>query len=219
MAARRHPPMISILVLSLAVTAAAGIPAPQDLAAVGIVVSPRSERSVAVLRSQGRTRMGSVGDTVFGGRIVAISRDTVVVLWSDGPHEVRLAGVGLATRAALAPTPDAPKDAQAGDRTFERKEVERRLGDEMQRILAETSLLPVTSAGRVTGLTINRMPEGTVLSDAGLQSGDILTEINGTPIDSMATLIGLWGRLQGENVIHAQVLRNGQPVSLGLVLR
>ena len=223
--------MISILLLSLALPAVVPAPGstsgvtapstagiPDDLIAVGIVVSPRRERSVAVLRSQGRTRMGSVGDAMFGGRIAAITRDSVTVEWRDGRREVRLAGASLGSRSPLAPTP--PTAAAApGDRTFARKEVERRLGDEMQKILAETSLLPVTSAGRVTGLTISRMPEGTVLSEAGLQSGDILTEINGVPIDSMATLIGLWGRLQGESVIHAQILRNGQPVSLGLVLR
>ena len=75
-------------------------------------------------------------------------------------------------------------------------------------------------AKRVRTPHLDRMVrEGTVLTDVGLQAGDILTEVNGVPIDSMATLIALYGRLQGESVIHAQVLRNGQPVSLGVVLR
>ena len=212
--------MISIFFLSLAMTAASAPAAPPDITALGVVVSRHPERSVAVLRSQGRTRVAGVGDAVFGGRIVAIARESVTMEFGEGPREVRLAGAPVTSRVAPAPaTPTALPVAGPGERTFERREVERRVGEEMQRILAETTLLPVTSAGRVAGLTITRLPEGTVLTDVGLQSGDILTEVNGVPIDGMATLIALWGRLQGENVIQARVLRNGQPVSLGVVLR
>jgi hypothetical protein len=35
----------------------------------------------------------------------------------------------------------------------------------------------------------------------------------------MATLIGLWPRLQNESTLTAIVLRNGQPVSLTVSLR
>jgi hypothetical protein len=40
--------------------------------------------------------------------------------------------------------------------------------------------------------------------------------INGVRIDSLATLAGLYGRLQGEATIRAEVLRDGQPVSITL---
>ena len=73
--------------------------------------------------------------------------------------------------------------------------------------------------GRVNGFSIARMPEGTLLSDAGLRAGDVVTEVNGVPIDSLATLIGLWPRLQTESAIRAVVMRNGQPVSLSVDLR
>jgi general secretion pathway protein C len=207
--------MISSFLLSLALTGAA----PADLAAVGIVASTRSERSVAVLRAGGRTRMGSIGDTVFGGRIVAISAGAVVVEFTDGPRELRLGAAVAANVAPVRSVAAPPVEAPAGERTLERREVERRLGEEIPRILAETTLLPVTSAGRVAGLTISRMPPGTILSEAGLQAGDILTEVNGVPIDSMATLIALYPRLQGESMLRAHVLRNGQPLTLSLVLR
>ncbi len=205
--------MITNFFFSLAFLAVA----PPDLAAVGVVSSARPERSVAMLRAGGRTRLGSVGDTVFGGRIAAIAPDAVVVEFADGRKELRLLSAPLTT---LAPSPLAPTPpAGPSERVFERRDVERRLGEEVPRILSDTTLLPVTSGGKVVGLTISRMPPGTVLSEAGLQAGDILTEVNGVAIDSMATLIGLWPKLQGESVLRAQVLRNGQPVTLGLVLR
>jgi type II secretory pathway component PulC len=63
------------------------------------------------------------------------------------------------------------------------------------------------------------VPEGSLLTEAGLRAGDVLTQINDTPITSMATLIGLWPRLQNERTLRAIVLRNGQPVSLTVSLR
>jgi type II secretory pathway component PulC len=100
-----------------------------------------------------------------------------------------------------------------------RAEVERRLGTEIPRILAETALAPVTEDGRVVGLAVTRLAEGTVLSDAGLRVGDVLTQINDTPIDGMASLIGLWPRLQGATELRAIVRRGGHPVSLSVTLR
>ena len=72
---------------------------------------------------------------------------------------------------------------------------------------------------QVSGFAITRMPEGTLLTDAGLRAGDILTEVNGVAIDSLATLIGLWPRLQTETTLRAVVLRGGQPVTLTVSLR
>jgi type II secretory pathway component PulC len=100
-----------------------------------------------------------------------------------------------------------------------RVEVQRRLGEEIPRILAETAVAPVMEEGRVVGVQITRLPEGTLLGDAGLRAGDVLTRINGTDIDGMATLIGLWPRLQTATELRATVLRNGQPFALTVSLR
>jgi type II secretory pathway component PulC len=73
--------------------------------------------------------------------------------------------------------------------------------------------------GRVSGLALTRVPDGTLLTDAGLRPGDVLTEINDTRIDGMGTLIGLWPRLQTATELRATVLRNGQRVPLTLTLK
>jgi type II secretory pathway component PulC len=102
---------------------------------------------------------------------------------------------------------------------MEKRDVEKRLGGEIPRILAETTVVPVMEDGHVAGLALTRIPDGTLLSEAGLRAGDVLTEVNDTRIDGMATLIGLWPRLQNASELRAVVLRNGQPVSLSLTLR
>jgi len=201
-----------VLALALAV-------APPDLSAIGIVVSARVEARAALLQSGGRTRVVGVGDTAFGGRVAAIESDHVAVDYDSGRVRLRLAA-GVATAPAIAATASSPaaEDTMPA-RAMERREIERRLGEESGRILAETTLVPAMDAGRVAGFTITRMPDSTLLSDAGLRPGDVLTEVNGVPIDSLATLIGLWPRMQTETAVRAVVLRNGQPVSLAVTLR
>jgi len=186
---------------------------PADLAAVGIVASRDASRSVVLLRSGGRTRVVSVGENAFGGRVTAIRADAVAIEFEGRSVDLRLSGDSV---RAAAPAPAA---GDPGAHVLTRRDVERRIGEEAPRILAETTLVHAVDAGRVAGFTLTRVPENSLLTDAGLRAGDVLTQVNDTPIDSMATLIGLWPKLQGESTLTAVVLRNGQPVSLTVSLR
>jgi general secretion pathway protein C len=195
--------------------------APPDLSATGIIVSPRPDKSAAILRSAGRSRVVVVGDAAFGGRVSSIESGRVVVEFEGQPVELRLAS-GQAPRSGLLRPVVAAAPAAAtagGDLTLERRDLERRLASETSRILAETTLVPVQSGSQVTGFTLSRIPEGTILSDAGLQAGDVLTSVNDVPIDSLATLVGLYPRLQSESSVRAVVLRGGVPVTLSVKLR
>jgi general secretion pathway protein C len=209
--------------MMLPLLAALLVAPPTDLAAVGVVLGRGSAPSVAILRSGGRTRIAAVGEAAFGGRVFSVESRTVVLDFAGTRVEVPL----VSSRSALAhaeprPLPAAPTSAAEAvvpSRTMEKREVERRLGDEVPRILAETTVAPVTEDGRVTGLALTRVPEGTLLTEAGLQAGDVLTRINDTVIDGLPTLIALWPRLQGARELNAVVLRNGQPISLRVSLK
>lgn len=215
------------LILSLAWAAAAAeappFPAPAAPAAdaldgvdlVGLVISPDGARSSAVLRSAERTRVVGLGDTFFGARVAAIGDGRVTLEAGGRTRELRL--------AAAPEEPPAPAAASAGAedeaRVFTRAEVERRIADETPRLLSETALIPVSENGQVSGFTLSRVPEGSLLTDLGLRAGDVLTDINGTPIDSMATLLALYSRLRNESEIRATVLRGGSVVPLVVRLR
>lgn len=190
-----------------------------DLALVGVVLTPRAEGRVAVVESGGRTRVAAIGETVFGLTVTAIAEGEVVL---QGDGEALRLRVGPARAPALVPAAFAHAAGPAADpsaRELPRADVVRRIGEESSRILAETTLVPVIDNGRAAGFTLTRIPENSLLTDAGLRAGDVLVEVNGTPVDSLATLIGLWPRLQSESMVRATVLRNGEPVSLSVALR
>jgi len=200
----------------LAAAVAAGAPA--DLAVVGTIVSPRPERSMAILRSAGRTRTAAAGERAFGGRIVSVSQGLVTLEF--GPERVQLRLSGIDAVAAPSPGPAAPAPDAAADpgRTMARADVERRLGEEIPKILAETTVVPYLERGEVAGLLVSRMPDG-LLSDVGLRPGDVLQSVNEVPVDSVATLASLWPRFQDATEVRAVVLRDGRPFSLRLALR
>jgi general secretion pathway protein C len=205
--------MLLLALLSLAA-------APPDLSAVGVIVSARPAAGVALLRSGGRTRAVAVGESAFGGRVVAVDTTKVVVEFGGVRVEVPLAGaatirVAAAPQAPLAPAAD---DAPPPPRAMPRVDVEKRLAAEMQRILAETAVAPVSEDGRVVGLRLIRLAQGTLLTDVGLRTGDVLTSINGLPTDSLPALMALWPQLQGASDLRASVLRDGRSVSLSLGL-
>ncbi len=202
------------------VLVAAAVAIPGDLALLGMVQHTDPARSSAVLRSAGRERVLGVGDSAFGGTLTAVSEGSVTLKFGDETIEVRLpqtAGVPPAPRFPAAAAVPAPA---RGGRVMMRAEVEKRLGQEIPRILAETTLVPAREpGGKIAGFTLSRIADQTLLTDAGLRPGDVLTEINGTPIDSVATLAALYSRLAGEGEIRAVVLRDGQSVPLTITLR
>jgi type II secretion system protein C len=218
--------LASVALLAVTVATAAGAAPPADLAAIGVVVSPRAEHSVVLLHAGGRTRALSVGESAFGGRVATIAADRVTIDFGGRIVTLRISGGSADTAAVARAEPPAAPAAETGAadpatsaRAMERREVERRLGEEVPRILAETTLLPVTEGGQVAGFTLTRVPEGTLLTDAGLKAGDVITSVNDVPIDSLATLLRLWPRLQSESVLRAIVLRGGRPIALSLTLR
>jgi type II secretion system protein C len=198
--------------------------APADLGLFGVVLGRTPERSTAILASGGKTRVVAVGESAFGGRLVSVAADSVTLDFGGRTVELRLqsAQAGLPgtplPRPAL-PAGAPPEDPETPARDMDRAEVQRRLGEEIPRILAETAVAPVMEDGRVVGVQLTRLPEGSLLSDAGLRPGDVITRINDTDIDGMATLVGLWPRLQAASELRAVVLRNGRPVSLLVALR
>jgi type II secretion system protein C len=193
-----------------------------DLKLVGLVQS--RENPVVILASGVSTRVAAVGESAFGHRVVAAANG-VVTLERDGQRvELRLrqaqpqAPVAGAERAIAVGTA-AENTPMSSVRSFSREDVSRRLREEIPRILAETSIIPIRRDGRVVGLTLSRIPPGSMLMDAGLVAGDVLTRVDGVDMDSTASLLALWPRLQTASEVTATVLRAGEPFSVQVRLR
>ena len=182
------------------------------------VVLARSGRHAATLSSEGRTRPVVAGDRAFGCEVSAIRKDQVDLLCGGERRTLRLIASAATTRTAASSEPVA-EAAPPADFTLSRAELEARLDREMPRLMTETTLIPVTSRGLVSGFTLSRVPEGTILETLGLRAGDVLVSVNETPIDSFTTLVGLWPRLQSSGAVRAQVMRDGKPLDISVSIK
>ncbi len=196
-----------------------------DIEVTGIVRTPAPGRSVAILTSYDRTRVVAVGETAFGARLVSVGVERITLEIEGERLEKPLARFAPPAPATPAPQVshvdpyEPPEDPATPARDMDRRQVQIRLGEEMDRILAETALVPVTEDGRVVGVRLSRVAKGSLLTDAGLRAGDVLTRVNDTEIDGLASLIALWPRLQSATDLRAVVLRGGEPISLRVTLR
>ena len=86
--------------------------------------------------------------------------------------------------------------------------------------LAGTRPLPprvATSLGRVSGVEVVEVVDGSPAAQAGLRPEDLIVELNGTPVESVDDIQRLMvGELIGSRV-HARVLREGSETELDLV--
>jgi general secretion pathway protein C len=206
---------MSIALLTLL---ALGSTNPESVRVSGIVASSAPGCSAAIFESEQRRRVAGVGEVVFGGRVTSIEAGRVTLDFGTGDVELRLEGSGVAVPPSPVAAPVEERGEEEAVAHIERAEVDRRLKVEMSRILSETQLRAVREGGAVRGLAVVRLPAGTLLSEVGLEPGDVITEVNGVVLDSMATLIGLWPRLQGATELRATVLRDGRELPLTVTL-
>jgi general secretion pathway protein C len=202
-----------MIALLLAAVLGADAGPPPDLVVVGTIVSPRPDKSLAILHSAGRTRTVGAGDTAFGGKVAFVSQGIVALDFGPERVELRLSG----TNAAPPPLAARAKPATDGSLAMARSDMEKRLGEEIPKILAETTVVPYLDQGAVTGLLLSRLPQG-ILSEVGLKQGDVLQSLNDVPVDSLATLASLWPRFQNATEVRAVVLRDGRPLNLTVSL-
>jgi len=211
-----------------------------ELSLEGVVVSSHPSFSIALVRRQGarRARPIRVGEKAYGWTLVEVLEE--MALFERDGEEVCLL-LGAESKPPAAPAAGLPgteeKIASSGaesllaindgdidndewvKRRFERSEMRERLTKEMPMILAKTGLTVKVEEGQVRGLQITHLPDGTLLSEAGLLAGDILRSINDVPLDGLETLAGLYPRLESESEIRIVVERRGRVLRLGYEIR
>ena len=69
------------------------------------------------------------------------------------------------------------------------------------------------------GVRVEDAPSGSLSNKLGLQSGDIITSINGQPINSPGDLARVYGQFNSLTSIRAEVRRAGTPVMLNFSIQ
>jgi len=191
---------------------------------------------VAVISDAGNgERVFRVGqDVVPGVRLASVHADHVV-LSRDGreetlrlPRDTRLAPADVvrptpatvrggqspaspsASRKPLPTTVRAPADwRQTVDRL-------RQNPDELMR---RVQVVPVLSDGKLSGVRLSTGTDVALLEQIGLRQGDVVTAVNGVPVDSVERGRQIMDGLAASSAVRVTVLRNGKPAEVTVGLR
>ena len=190
-----------------------------ELVLDGVIVAENPADSVALVRraAAGRAQILRVGQELYGYVLVEVAKEYVRFQGRDSELRLSLAGAPSSSEAAEAAEAEPSKGSEESEwirRAFPREIARARLEKEIPVILSETDLTPRVEDGEVRGLSLSRLPDGTLLSESGLLPGDILVSINGEPLVGVDALWDLIARLVDQDEIRIVVRRRGEVLKL-----
>ncbi len=200
---------------SILLYAPASGPGP-ELVLDGVIVAENPADSVALVRraESGRAQVLRVGQELHGYVLLEVAKGFVRLQGELGELRLFLAGAGASTAPSEKELSNDGRDSEWIRRAFPRAVARERLSKEIPVILSETDLTPRVEDGEVRGLSVARLPDGTLLSESGLLPGDILVSINGEPLSGVEALWELIARLVDQEEIRVVVRRRGETLKL-----
>ncbi len=170
-----------------------------DLTLVGTRVDGASGRgsAILVLPDDTQATIGVGEEVVPGVRLIGVAFDSVTLDNAGNREELYLDQSGPVPAGTIMPAAAPPP---AVDRP--------RLGADLQ-------ATPRIADGRITGLVLAPKGSGAAFAAAGLQPGDVLVSVDGTPVATLGDPAALVRRLDAGG-LSVQIERGGRPLSLTL---
>lgn len=161
--------------------------------------------SAIIAGADGVQNSWSVGETIMPGAMLhAVAFDHVVIS-NNGVLEKLYIDQSVpaenVTPDTLAPTP--PPGNQPSVKL------------NAQTLQQSIGLNPRNEGGKVTGLVVSAKDDGTMLSAAGLQKGDVITSVNGRPVSAAAELAA---QLRPGARLTLEIERGAQKLPVALIL-
>lgn len=130
------------------------------------------------------------------------------------------------TSKPIEPGPISIASDRYSEEGFERDKGEIRISQEYRdnlikkdlgKILMQASAEPVMkSDGSIEGFILDQIEPASIFEKSGLQNGDIVTSINGIPLNNVTAAIKLLQSLKDATKVEFEYKRGGQPVAVSI---
>jgi general secretion pathway protein C len=180
------------------------------------VLADAEGRGVALIRLPGgENKLFSIGQGVSANIVLHSIYPDKVLLLRNGQHEsLYLEGKNTDKHIAQVQPNVAPPAADSQRLSAYRHEILRKPED-MARYLR---LQPAREQDNFIGYRVYPGKEQDILGELGLQTGDIVTAVNGVLLDSPLKGLDILQQLAQAHNVHLELLRNGSKLSLNIVL-
>jgi len=214
---------------------------------IGTVVLPGDlERSLAaIVGSDNKAGLHRGGAEVEGSRIRAIHSDGVVLQNTgvlcrlamfevEGPAKKPKLQPAIKQRKALAKKRGPTADRNAGLSEDEMAEGIQKVNDtnynvsrsmlnkvldNAGKIIGIAAIAPKMEGGQSIGMEIRGIRPGTLLTNLGIQNGDILESVNGQPLSNPDTALGAYTTLRTADKFNLSIRRGGRSMMINYSLQ
>lgn len=90
------------------------------------------------------------------------------------------------------------------------------INQDLSKIMMQATAIPAIQNGEILGFKLLQIDGDSIYAKAGFVDHDIITNINGQPLNSAASAVRLLQSLRGENRIDVDFLRGGESQKLNL---
>jgi general secretion pathway protein C len=191
-------------------------PSSMPLVLAGLLATPDPKEGMAIIgESAQAARVVTVGQPVPGGATLhSVYMDRAVIDRNGTLESVLLP---RRSEGSLAPPPPPPPVASQGpDASIER--MRRLVADDPSVIMQVMRPQPVFAGGKMRGFRVYPGANRQAIARLGLRAGDLVTAINGTPLDDKDRAQEIFGTLNSSSDARVTVTRNGRQQELQLNL-
>lgn len=89
----------------------------------------------------------------------------------------------------------------------------------LTQVLQDANAIPNFENGNLNGYKVVQVKPGSMFDQLGIKMGDVISNVNGTPVNDPAKALQLLSDLKNLNQVTLAIKRNGAPVTLNYSLR
>jgi general secretion pathway protein C len=192
-------------------------PSSMPLVLAGVLATSDPKEGMAIIgESAAAAKVVAVGQQVPGGATLhSVYNDRAVIDRGGALESVLLPRRSEGTFAA-APPPPPPSAVPGGDAGIER--MRRMVADDPGLIGQVMRPQPVFAGGKMRGFRVYPGANRQAFARIGLRAGDLVTAINGTPLDDKDRAQEIFATLGSSTDARVSVMRNGRQQELVLNL-
>lgn len=93
------------------------------------------------------------------------------------------------------------------------------LTENINKVITQVRIIPYFESGEAAGFRFAAIRPGSIFSDLGFSSGDVIKQINGVPLTSPEKIYTIFQNLKDEKKIEVDILRRGQKKTMAYEIR
>lgn len=179
----------------------------------GILAISNDGGGLAIIRSGSSEKVYAPGDSVAGGaRVHSILANRVILRRNGQLETLRLPRLGADIDGIEISEAPPPPDG----RSDELDELRQRVRENPAALTEIVRYSPVMRDGSLYGYRVYPNRDRTAFANSGLRPGDVVTAINGVPMNDPAKAINMMNSLQASDSITLSIERGDKSMSISL---